>query len=201
MDKNKELLFKKYAELSGYPPSVEEWEPRIRKMLSVICQGRYTKDQIVDSKDTSIFSNGASGMVLTTEALCVKDAGNSTTQFIARFKDIKYCSMDEDSIFGVDISAIKLHMKSGSVYRLSTCLEGLNLGQMQNLLEYACTLHHASTTALEGHETELDELEETSVNETTDHTSSVKSFFEDIIGQFIGKDETPIGTQAHGTKQ
>ena len=110
-------------------------------MLSTICKGRYSKEQIVDSNDTSIFGNGASGMVFTTEALCVKDAGNSTSQFIARFKDIKYCSMDEDSIFGVDISAIKLHMRSGAVYRLSTTLDGLDLAQMQELIEHAMHLH------------------------------------------------------------
>jgi hypothetical protein len=80
-------------------------------------------------------------MVFTTEALCVKDAGNSTSQFIARFKDIKYCSMDEDSIFGVDISAIKLHMRSGAVYRLSTTLSGMDLAQMQELIEHAMHLH------------------------------------------------------------
>lgn len=201
MDNVKEQIIERFSQITGNEPIVDDYEPRIKRMLSTICKGRYVKEQIVDTNDTSIFSNGASGIVFTTEAICVKDAGNSTSRFIARFKDIKYCSMDEDSIFGVDVSSIKLHMKSGSVYRLSTCLEGLNLGQMQALLEYACTLHDASTTALEGYETELDELEEASANETTDKTSSVKSFFEDIIGQFIVKDDSPAGTQAHSAKQ
>jgi hypothetical protein len=141
MDNIKELIIEKYHQITGFEPIVEDYEPRIKKMLSTICRGRYSKEQIVDSNDTSIFGNGASGMVFTTEALCVKDAGNSTSQFIARFKDIKYCSMDEDSIFGVDISAIKLHMRSGAVYRLSTTLDGLDLAQMQELIEHAMHLH------------------------------------------------------------
>ena len=137
----KKLLIEKYEQITGFEPIEEDYAPRIRKMLSTICKGRYTKEQIVDSNDTSIFSNGASGMVFTTEALCVKDAGNSTSQFIARFKDIRYCSMDEDSFLGVDISAVKLHMRSGAVYRLSTTLDGMDLEQMKEWIEYAMQLH------------------------------------------------------------
>ena len=150
MDNIKELIIEKYHQITGFEPIVEDYEPRIKKMLSTICRGRYSKEQIVDSNDTSIFGNGASGMVFTTEALCVKDAGNSTSQFIARFKDIKYCSMDEDSIFGVDISAIKLHMRSGAVYRLSTTLDGLDLAQMQELIEHAMHLHDLDGEAEDG---------------------------------------------------
>ena len=75
MDKMKKLLIEKYEQITGFEPIEEDYMPRIRKMLSTICKGRYTKEQIVDSNDTSIFSNGASGMVFTTEALCVKDKG------------------------------------------------------------------------------------------------------------------------------
>ncbi|HOH97143.1 MAG TPA: hypothetical protein PL188_02415 [Candidatus Cloacimonadota bacterium] len=141
MDNIKSLMIEKYSQIMGYEPIVDGYEPRIKRMLSTICKGRYSKEQIVDSNDTSIFSNGASGIVFTTEALCVKDAGNSTSQFIARFKDIKYCSMNEDSIFGVDISAIKLHMRSDAVYRLSTTLANMNLDQMQELIEHAMHLY------------------------------------------------------------
>ncbi len=141
MDNVKELIIERFSQITGNEPIVDDYEPRIKRMLSTICKGRYVKEQIVDTHDTSIFSNGASGIVFTTEALCVKDAGNSTSQFIARFKDIKYCSMDEDSIFGVDISAIKLHMRSGAVYRLSTTLANMNLDQMQALIEHAMHLY------------------------------------------------------------
>lgn len=141
MDKAKELFIERYSQIVGYEPIVDDYEPRIKRMLSTICKGRFLKEQIVDTHDTSIFINGASGIVFTTEALCVKDAGNSTSRFIARFKDIKYCSMDEDSIFGVDISAIKLHMRSGTVYRLSTTLANMNLDQMQELIENAMHLY------------------------------------------------------------
>lgn len=150
MDKMKELLIEKYEQITGFEPIEEDYMPRIRKMLSTICKGRYTKEQIVDSNDTSILSNGASGMVFTTEALCVKDKGNSTSQFIARFKDIRYCSMDEDSFLGVDISALKLHMRSGAVYRLSTTLDGMDLEQMQEWIEYAMQLHALDEEAEDG---------------------------------------------------
>ena len=141
MDKIKSLMIEKYSQITGFEPIVDDYEPRIKRMLSTICQGRYSKEQIVDTRDTSIFSNGASGIVFTTEALCVKDAGNSTSQFIARFKDIKYCSMDEDSIFGVDISAIKLYMRSGAVYKLSTTLLNMDIAQMQELIENAIQIY------------------------------------------------------------
>lgn len=141
MDNIKQLMIEKYSKITGFEPINDDWEPRIKRMLSTICKGRYTKEQIVETKDTSILGNGSSGMVFTTEALCVRDAGNSTSQFIAPFKDIKYCSMDEDSIFGVDISAIKLHMRSGAVYRLSTTLPNLSLEQMQELIENAIQIY------------------------------------------------------------
>jgi len=141
MDNVKELIIERFSQITGNEPIVDDYEPRIKRMLSTICKGRYLKEQIVDTHDTSIFSNGASGIVFTTEALCVKDAGNSTTRFIARFKDIKYCSMDEDSFFGVDISAIKLHMRSGAVYRLSTTLSNMDLAQMQELIENAIQIY------------------------------------------------------------
>ena len=169
MDKMKKLLIEKYEQITGFEPIEEDYAPRIRKMLSTICKGRYTKEQIVDSNDTSIFSNGASGMVFTTEALCVKDAGNSTSQFIARFKDIRYCSMDEDSFLGVDISAVKLHMRSGAVYRLSTTLDGMDLEQMKEWIEYAMQLHtegaeteqSSEAASYEDVDDEGDELQET----------------------------------------
>lgn len=141
MDNVKELIIERFSQITGNEPIVDDYEPRIKRMLSTICKGRYLKEQIVDTHDTSIFSNGASGIVFTTEALCVKDAGNSTPRFIARLKDIKHCSLDEDSIFGVDISAIKLHMRSGAVYRLSTTLANMDLNQMQELIELAIHLY------------------------------------------------------------
>lgn len=142
MKKNKELLIEKYVQITGSEPIVDEWMPRIKKMLSVICKGRYSKEQIVATHDSSILSNGNEGIVFTTKALCVKDSANSTKRFIALFKDIAYCHLDEDSIFGVDISALELHMHSGEKYRLSTTLFDMDLMQMQELIEFAMTLNH-----------------------------------------------------------
>ncbi len=209
MDNMKKLLIEKYEEITGFEPIEEDYMPRIRKMLSTICKGRYTKGQIVDSNDTSIFSNGASGMVFTTEALCVKDKGNSTSQFIARFKDIRYCSMDEDSFLGVDISALKLHMRSGAVYRLSTTLDGMDLEQMQEWIEYAMQLHNQDEEAEDGQSCDSDSNDEADAperdsedaedkkdtpqgtgNVVSSLINSVKSITDSIISKFEADDET-----------
>jgi hypothetical protein len=58
--------------------------------------------------------------------------------------------MDEDSFLGVDISTLKLHMRSGAVYRLSTTLDGLDLEQMQEWIEYAMQLHALDEEAEDG---------------------------------------------------
>lgn len=140
MDRMKQLMFENYALVTGFEPFEDDWEPRIKRMLSTICRGRYTREQIVFTRDNSILDNGSSGMVFTTEALCVKDGANSTHSFIAPYKEIERCEFDKDSIFGVDISAIEIFMKSGEKYRLSTCLGALNLRQMQKILENAVEL-------------------------------------------------------------
>lgn len=141
MESIKELLIKKYAELIGYDPGEEEWEPRITNMLEIAGQGRYTRDDIVTITDTGLGSNGGAGILFTTDAICVKDWGNSTKRFIARFQDIEYCLMEEDSCLGMDFTKLELHMKSDEVYKLSTTLNGTNLDQMQELIEYAMELH------------------------------------------------------------
>lgn len=182
MDNMKKLLIEKYEEITGFEPIEEDYVPRIRKMLSTICKGRYTREQIVDCNDTSILSNGASGMVFTTEALCVKDTGNSTSQFIARFKDIRYCSMDEDSFLGVDISAVKLHMRSGAVYRLSTTLDGLDLEQMKEWIEYAMQLHAEETETEQSSEAASDEeIDDEDEDEPQGTGNVVRSIVDNVI--------------------
>lgn len=141
MESIKELLIKKYAELIGYDPGEEEWEPRITNMLEIAGQGRYTRDDIVTITDTGLGSNGGAGILFTTDAICVKDWGNSTKRFIARFQDIEYCLMEEESFLGMDFTKLELHMKSDEVFKLSTTLHGTNLDQMQELIEYAMELH------------------------------------------------------------
>lgn len=197
MDKMKKLLIEKYEQITGFEPIEEDYMPRIRKMLSTICKGRYTKEQIVDSNDTSIFSNGASGMVFTTEALCVKDKGNSTSQFIARFKDIRYCSMDEDSFLGVDISALKLHMRSGAVYRLSTTLDGMDLEQMQEWIEYAMQLHALDEEAKAEQSSEEDSDEDAYDDELESDSSDQEDEVDDLESE--PEDEEDDEDEPHET--
>jgi hypothetical protein len=206
MDNIKKLMIEKYYQITGFEPINDDWEPRIKRMLSTICKGRYTKEQIVETKDASILGNGSSGMVFTTEALCVKDAGNSTSQFIAPFKDIKYCSMDEDSIFGVDISAIKLHMRSGAVHRLSTTLPNLSLEQMQELIEYAIHLHDLDD--LESEEKKNSPDPETSSVDCEDQKceshfgeSSLGAFFNKVFSAIAGEESMDEASDCDETKE
>jgi hypothetical protein len=77
----------------------------------------------------------------------------------------------------------------------------MDLYQMQELIEYACSLNDSPPTALEGHEAESEELEAAADNEPTDQMSSVKSFLQDVLGQFVGKDVSPGDDPVQGTNQ
>lgn len=137
----KQAILDKYEEVSGYPPIVDDYMPRIKNMLKEICNGQYKMDQIIDTNDTSITSNGHSGIVFTTEAICVKDSANSTSKFIAMFEDIDFTYLKEERFLGVDISTLELHMKYGSTYKLSTTLSTLTLKNMQDIIDYATSLY------------------------------------------------------------
>ncbi|MCP6652160.1 hypothetical protein NL518_29120, partial [Klebsiella pneumoniae] len=80
----------------GFAPG-DDYAPRVRNALEIICQGKYREADLLDITDTSIMSNGKSGLVLTLDSVCVKDSGNSTSKFIARYEDIDYMHMNEDS--------------------------------------------------------------------------------------------------------
>lgn len=137
----KQAILDKYEEVSGYPPIVDDYMPRIKNMLKEICNGQYKKDQIIDTNDTSISSNGHSGIVFTTEAICVKDSGNSTSKFIAKFEDIDFTYLKEERFLGVDISTLELNMKFDVTYQLSTTLSGFSLKGMQELIDYAISIY------------------------------------------------------------
>lgn len=140
MESTRELLIAKYSELRGYEHFEEEWEPRIKNMLAIVCQGKFQREDILFLKDTSITSNGGSGIVFTSNAICVKDLANSTSRFIAYYRDIEYCWMEEYNFLGQDVSRLELHMRSKAVYRLSICLHGLDLEKMHDLIEYATVI-------------------------------------------------------------
>lgn len=136
----KEAIIKKIEELTTFPFSEDDYEPRIVNMLKIVCQGKYKAEDIVTMSDTSISSTGRSGIVLTTEAICVKDAGNSTSKFIAKYEDIDFVYFKEDRFLGVDISNIELHMKYGVTYKLSTTVEGLSIKRMYKLMDFLVDL-------------------------------------------------------------
>lgn len=140
-DSIKLALLQKYEEICGFPPIDDDYAPRIRNILKEVCDGEYTKDQIIDFEDTSVSSNGRSGVVFTTEALCVKDKGNSTSKFIAKFEDIDYTYLNEERFLGVDISTLELHMKYGATYKLSITMSIFSLKRMQRLIDYAISLY------------------------------------------------------------
>lgn len=138
MSDMKAALIDKFEEIFGYVPG-DDYAPRVNNARSVICQGKYSKDQIIDITDTSIMSNGKSGLVLTVDAVCVKDAANSTSKFRAKYEDIDYTSMDEDRFLGVDITALELHMKYGTTYRIS--MDAINKDRLMEFLDYAISLY------------------------------------------------------------
>ncbi|MDD4309218.1 MAG: hypothetical protein PHO32_02460 [Candidatus Cloacimonetes bacterium] len=191
MESIKELLIKKFAEITGNEPIEDEWEPRIRNMLSIVCQNRYKQEDIVTLTDTGIGNNGGAGIVLTTDAICVKDWGNSTKRFIARFRNIEYCLMEEDSFLGMDFTKLELHMKSGAVYKLSTTIIGMDLAQMQELIEYAMSLQDDGD--------EQSEPEESSDAEPFDE---IQAIAEKLIGENPTEPVQKLVAQAmNGLKQ
>jgi Fe-S-cluster containining protein len=134
----KSALINKFEEIFGYQPG-DDYEPRVRNALEIMCQGQYRKDQLINITDTSISSNGKSGLVLTIDSVCVKDAGNSTSRFIAKYEDIDYTYMKEERFLGVDISALELNMKYGTQYLIS--IDKINKEKLMEFVDYAMSLY------------------------------------------------------------
>lgn len=134
----KSALRNKFEEIFGYAPG-DDYAPRVSNARTIICQGKYSKDDIIEIVDTSISSNGRSGLVLTVDSVCVKDAGNSTSRFIARYEDIDYTYFHEERFLGVDISALELNMKYGTQYRIS--IDQISKRKLMEFLDYAISLY------------------------------------------------------------
>ena len=134
MSDRKVKLTAKFEEIFGYAPG-DDYVPRITNALKNICQGWYRESDLVEIIDTSIFSNGTSGMAITIESICVNDFGNSTTKFIAKYADIDSTYIREDSFWGTDITALELNMKDGTVNKIS--LDKLNRNNLMEFIDYA----------------------------------------------------------------
>ena len=127
-------LAAKFEEIFGYAPG-DNYVPRITNALKSICQGWYRESDLVAIIDTSIFSNGTSGMAITIESICVNDFGNSTTKFIAKYAEIDSTYIREDSFWGTDITALELNMKNGTVNTIS--LEKPGRQKLKEFIDYA----------------------------------------------------------------
>lgn len=138
MSSIKEALKEKFESIFGYEPG-DDYEPRVRNARSIICQGKYSKDDIIEIWDTSIGGNGKSGLVLTVDSVCVKDAGNFTTKFIAKYADIHYTHINRDRFLGMDLTALELEMKYGSTYKIS--IDKMNKDDLMDFIDYAISLY------------------------------------------------------------
>lgn len=134
----KSALIEKFEEIFGYKPG-DDYEPRVRNALSVICQGKYRKEDIIEIEDTSIMSNGKSGLVLTVDSVCVKDTANFTSNFIAKYEDIDYTYINEDRFLGSDITALELNMKYGTKYKIS--IFARKRDELMEFIDYAMSLY------------------------------------------------------------
>ncbi len=134
----KSALVAKFEEIFGYTPG-DEYAPRVKNARAIICQGQYSKDEIIDITDTSIGSNGKSGLVLTIDSVCVKDSANFTSKFIAKYEDIDYTSINEDRFLGLDITALELHMKYGTKYQIS--IDKISRRKLMDFIDYAISIY------------------------------------------------------------
>ncbi|ELC8424877.1 YkgJ family cysteine cluster protein [Clostridium perfringens] len=136
MSEIKELLSKKFEEIFGYEPSCD-YMKRVNNAKEIMCQGKYNKEDLIKIFDTSISSNGKSGLVLTVDSVCVKDSANSTSKFIAKYEDIDFTYINREKFLGTDISTLELNMKYGSQYKISIC----SLAKLKEFIDYAISLY------------------------------------------------------------
>nr|WP_083953844.1 YkgJ family cysteine cluster protein [Cytobacillus eiseniae] len=134
----KSALEEKFEEIFEYKPWLEDasW---VRNAVDYICQGKGKKEDVIAIIDTSISNKGKSGLVLTTDSVCVKESSNFTTKFIARYEDIDYTYINEDRFLGVDITALELNMKYGTQYKIS--LDQISKRRLMEFLDYASSLY------------------------------------------------------------
>ncbi|MDM5314939.1 hypothetical protein QUF49_02970 [Fictibacillus sp. b24] len=138
MNNRKLALLNKFEELFGYVPG-SDYAPRVKNACAIICQGKYTSEDLIDITDTSVSSNGRSGLVLTVNSVCIRDSANSTTKFIAKYEDIDYTFINEDRFLGMDISALELNMKFGEMYKIS--IDAIDKSRLMEFIDYAISLY------------------------------------------------------------
>lgn len=118
MSSKEEALIIKFNEIFNYEAG-DDFMPRIKNARKHICQGKYKMEKMIRIFDTSVLSNGKSGLVLTTDSVCVKDSANYTSKFIAKYEDISSVYLNEEPSTGSELSSIDLEMSYRCCYQIS----------------------------------------------------------------------------------
>lgn len=134
---NKKLV-EKFKDIFGYEPG-DDYNLRVSNAREIICQGRYKKGDMIEIVDTSISSNGKSGLVLTIDSICLKDSANVTSKFIAKYEDINYTYINESKFLGMNISTLELNMKFGTTYKIS--IDAINKAKLKDFIDYAISIY------------------------------------------------------------
>lgn len=119
MNDIKRALLQKYKEIynCGYIPLF--FEKQLQNAKSIICQGKYSSEDIITIYDTSITGNGKSGMILTVDAVCVKD---TLTKFIIKYEDITDISVTKSRFLRNLFHDIKIKTKYKTEHKYSTSM-------------------------------------------------------------------------------
>ncbi len=135
MSEIKEALIQKFTEIFGYDP-IDSYQPRIDNAYKVMCQERGKKSDIIYINDTSIMSNGKSGLVFTVDSVCVKDAANWDSKFIVKYEDIDYTYHDSSK------DRLELNTKYDKSYVLSNTVPRHQKDKYMEFIDYAISLYN-----------------------------------------------------------
>jgi len=124
-----------YNEIYGHDYTPLFSEKQLQNAISIICQGKYSSEDIIDIDDTSLNWNGKSGMVLTVDAVCIKETFDKV---IAKYEDIADVHLKKKKFLGDLQYTIIFKMKYGSEY---TFLSSNNPKCMMSLIRYAISLY------------------------------------------------------------
>lgn len=156
MTDHESSLRTKCKELMGESHFRKEEAARIQKALKYICQGKYTQANIVDVMDTTFTSSGKVGLVLTTDAICLRHEFVSPPcgplvinilkpyTFIARYEDIAESTIVHGKSLWTEYSEIILLMKSGLQYKIGKGVLFINKDKLNSFINYAVSLFKVS---------------------------------------------------------
>lgn len=138
MSLKKEALIIKFKEIFNYEAE-EDFMPKSKNARKYICQGKYKMDELIKIFDTSVLSNGKTGLVLTKDSVCVKDSANYTSKFIVKYEDINKVYLNEEHSIGSELSSIDIELRYGKHYQVSILDE--KQSQILEFIEFAKELY------------------------------------------------------------